>query len=280
MTRPGHVPPPPVRFPTRAAAPHVQAAVAQAKVASPPARRAPEVRAASIKPAPAAHVQRALATVQAKAAPQSPGTPRSAPRPGAVQAMPRTAPPQRGCVPRHPSVVQRARLGRPLAEPEPEKLEYDESSMSTFATMNVYRIGGNGVEADQPTIERYFTSGGGRHAEEKAIEHLQAKVNDGTLTHHNGGMRPDWKVVLFLSKSPCSSTSVPATRTDGNPGCLEKLTDLYTNGLTNTAGQTVIFLVNLAATKPYQPPITGAKDASRDNYDSFGGGGLTFDFVR
>ncbi len=247
MAHHGKVPPPPVRFPTRAAAPHVQAAVAQAKIAPSPAGRVP---APAGQAAPAAHVQRALNAVQPKAAGTGNG------------------------------VLQRARLGRDLAKPEPVKLEYEKSTQNTFAVMLVYRIGAMGVQADQPIISRYFSSGGGLHAEEKAINHLQAKVNDGTLTHHNAGLRPDWRVVLFVSKSPCSSTSVPATRTDGQPGCLENLYHLMMNGLTNPAGQTVIFIVNLAATKPYQPPISGAKDASKDNYNNFGGGGGSFGFVR
>jgi hypothetical protein len=256
MKRHGHVPSPPVRFPARAAPPHVQAAIAQAKVAPAPPSGA----------TPAAHVQRALNTVQPKAA--------EAPRPGAAQAKLQPAPP------RGPAVVQPARFGRPIGKPEPVKLEYEKSTQNTFAVMLVYRIGAFGVQAGAPTIAQYFSSGGGYHAEEKALLHLQAKVNDGTLTHHNGGLRPDWRVVLFLSKSPCSSTSDPPTRTDGQPGCLERLNQLMMNGLTNPLGETVIFIVNLAATKPYQPPISGAKDASKDNYNNFGGGGSSFGFVR
>jgi hypothetical protein len=130
-------------------------------------------------------------------------------------------------------------------------------------------------------VERTFASGGGQHAEEKAIDHLQYLVNIGTLAP---GLAEPYLLVLFLSKSPCSSTSNPATRTDGNPGCLERLEHLRVNGLTNTAGKTVAFQVQLAATKPYQAKgITGAKAASRDSYDGFGDGSSgsgTFELLR
>jgi hypothetical protein len=129
-------------------------------------------------------------------------------------------------------------------------------------------------------VERTFASGG-QHAEEKAIDHLQALVNNGTLAP---GPNEPYRVVLFLSKSPCSSTSIPATRTDGGLGCLERLDKLMLKGLKNGAGQRVAFHVVLSATKPYQAKgVVGAKAASRDSYDDFGGNGGasgTFELMR
>lgn len=111
------IPPPPVRFPTRVAAPHVQAAVAQAKLPASPAPGvvAPHVQAAvaqarpaspppprpaakvipppPARPPQAAHVQRALSTVQPKA-------PHRAGPPGAAPRVPNVPPPP---APRRPS---------------------------------------------------------------------------------------------------------------------------------------------------------------------------------
>ncbi len=87
--------------------------------------------------------------------------------------------------------------------------------------------------------------------------------------------------MLTISKSPCSSTSTPPTRTDGLPGCHERLEDLLLNGLKNPLGQVVAFQVQIGPTKPYQAKgIPGAKQASRDNNDRFGGdgGGREFGF--
>lgn len=130
--------------------------------------------------------------------------------------------------------------------------------------------------------ERTFVSGGGYHAEEKAIAYLQGLVNAGTLVPQPTPGK-DYIVFLALSKSPCSSTSVPATRNDGSPGCLERLISLRDNGLTKAGTLTVVqFAVQLAATKPYQPKVVGGKDASKDSYGGFGGGGGSgaFGFVR
>jgi hypothetical protein len=173
-------------------------------------------------------------------------------------------------------------MGRNISDPIPEKLEHDSSTMATTAAILVFRLDAHGQMDPAPVINKSFSSGGGYHAEEKVLLHLQAKVTDGTLTHHNL-LSPDYLLVMLVSKSPCSSTSVPPTRTDGQPGCKERLEDFMMNGLTNGAGQTVIFRLAMGATKPYQPPITGAKQASKDGYDGFGGGpgsGSTFGFVR
>lgn len=149
--------------------------------------------------------------------------------------------------------------GKKISDPDPKGLEYDKAAMPTTCSLSI--IGGDDVE---------FVSGGGLHAEEKAIQYLQTLVNNGTLTTHG----EPHTVVFSVSKSPCSSTSVPQTRTDGNPGCMERLRHLRDNGLVNAAtGQTITFHVILAATKPYQPKVKGGKAASKDEYDKFGGDG-------
>lgn len=164
--------------------------------------------------------------------------------------------------------VQCMRKGAPTKGPIPERLEYDESADATTGAMNLYNARGDLI------TERVFASGG-QHAEEKAIDHLQALVNRGDLSPEvrPDGSRGPYLVMLTLSKSPCSSTSVPPTRNDGNPGCHERLQDLLTNGLQNLAGHTVAFQVQYAPVKPYQAKgVVGAKQASRDNNDRFGDG--------
>ncbi|HKR12407.1 MAG TPA: hypothetical protein VJT15_10140 [Pyrinomonadaceae bacterium] len=170
-------------------------------------------------------------------------------------------------------VIQRARMGKEMKEPQPAKLEYDASSDATFCAMILYRHDLLKIE------ERYFASGNGHHAEEKAIARLVALVTAGTLAPQHAGGK-DYIVYLAISKSPCSSESKPATRTDGAAGCLEQLTDLNDNGIT-VGAVTVTFAVQLAATKPYQGKVAGGKAASKDNYGDFGGdGGGSFAFVR
>ena len=172
-------------------------------------------------------------------------------------------------------VIQRAKMGREMKEPQPGKLEYDGSSDATFCAMILY------TRALAKIEERYFTSGGGLHAEEKAIARLRALVANGTLTPQ-GGAGKHYLVFLAISKSPCSSESKPATRNDGGQGCLEQLNDLADNGITVGAA-TVTFAVQIAATKPYQAKgVVGAKAASRDNYGDFGDGdgSGSFGFVR
>ena len=166
-------------------------------------------------------------------------------------------------------------MGREMKEPQPAKLEYDASSDGTFCAMIVFNRAGGVVE------ERYFASGNGLHAEEKAIARLRALVANGTLTPQPGAGK-HYLVFLAISKSPCSSASIPATRTDGGAGCLEQLNDLSANGIT-VGAVTVTFAVQIAATKPYQAKgVVGAKAASRDNYGNFGdgGGSGSFGFVR
>lgn len=166
-------------------------------------------------------------------------------------------------------------MGREMREPQPAKLEYDASSDGTFCAMIVFNRAGGVVE------ERYFASSPGWHAEEKAIARLRALVTSGTLTPQPGAGK-HYLVFLAISKSPCSSDSKPATRTDGGQGCLEQLNDLSDNGIT-VGHVTVTFAVQIAATKPYQAKgIVGAKAASRDNYGDFGdgNGSGSFGFVR
>jgi hypothetical protein len=159
-------------------------------------------------------------------------------------------------------VIQRARMGRDMKEPQPAKLEYDASSDGTFCAMIVFSRAGAVIE------ERSFSSSAGWHAEEKAIARLQALVANGTLTPQPGAEK-HYLVFLAISKSPCSSESKPATRTVG-VGCLEQLDALRENGIT-VGAVTVTFAVQIAATKPYQAKgIIGAKAASRDNYGNFG----------
>lgn len=166
-------------------------------------------------------------------------------------------------------------MGREMKEPQPGKLEYDGSSDATFCAMILYNRAGAVIE------ERYFTSGGGLHAEEKAIARLRALVADGTLTPQAGAGK-HYQVFLAISKSPCSSDSIPATRTDGGEGCLEQLNSLIDDGIT-VGAVTVTFAVLIAATKPYQAKgVVGAKAVSKENYDDFGDGdgSGSFAFVR
>jgi hypothetical protein len=175
------------------------------------------------------------------------------------------------------STIQRA-FGKASAAPSPDKLEYDSATDATTGMMVLYR-----AHDLHLVCERTFASGGGHHAEEKAILYLQAQVNAGNLVRQHTGAK-DYIVYLALSKSPCSSTSMPATRTDGNPGCLELLGNLNTNGLPIPGSMNrVTFDVQLSATKPYQPKIVGGKAASIGSYGGFGGGpggGGNFGFVR
>jgi hypothetical protein len=175
-------------------------------------------------------------------------------------------------------VIQRAaaKYGRDIDEPMPDKLEFDESKDGTTCILIVWR-----ANADQPVApERTFSSGGGKHAEEKAIETLQEWVNGGWLKPqaHN----PHYIAFFQVSKSPCSSESKPKTRDDGQPGCLERLQHLNDNGLKKFGwGAKVTFSVQIAATKPYYGKVAGGKAASKENYEDFGGGfGGAFGFVR
>jgi hypothetical protein len=172
-----------------------------------------------------------------------------------------------------PSAIQRM-MGKETTQPNPEKLEYPgfKSTMSTTATMILWE-----VDSGEPLLMRTYESGNGLHAEEKFILDLQGYVNNDFLTPQNNGLGYDYDIFLHVSKSPCSSTSVPATRTDGNLGCKERLDDLIANGLQNTHGQTVRFNFLPSATKPYQPKVKGGKNASRDSYDTFP---QKFDFLK
>lgn len=238
---------------------HVQAAIsaaAQSKPAAPSragvARHVEAAISASVqaKPEPRAHRPQPAAHVQAAL---SPGK-----TPAAVRGR--------------SGAIQRAGYGSNTTAPQPGKLEYDSSTDNTTAMIILWNAAGGLV------CERTFGSGGGLHAEEKAIAYLQGLVNNGTCTPGSG----PYHLFIQTSKSPCSSTAVPATRTDGNPGCLERLTNLNANGLNNALGQNVAFVVQIASTKPYQPKIPGGKNSSINSYQGFGGGGGSgaFGFVR
>lgn len=174
------------------------------------------------------------------------------------------------------AIIQPA-SGKPSLAPNPDKLEYGKAARGTTAMMTLFRA------HDLHVVSEFtFVSAGGFHAEELVILYLQLRVNGGHLVPQHTGAK-DYILYLALSKSPCSSTSVPPTRNDGNPGCMERLINLNTNGLTRAGTLTVVtFAVQLSATKPYQPKIVGGKDASRDSYGGFGGAGGsgTFGFVR
>lgn len=172
-----------------------------------------------------------------------------------------------------------AMYGVPTTTPIPEKLEYESSTRGTTCAMVLL------TATQMATVaERTFASGGNLHAEEKAIHYLQSLVDAGNLVPQNVPGTKDYIVYLNVSKSPCSSTSTPATRTDGAQGCTESLTQLNTQGLRSSqGGPFVTFDVQIAATKPYQPSVIGGKEASTNTYNSFGGGGAgggTYGFVR
>jgi hypothetical protein len=173
-------------------------------------------------------------------------------------------------------IVQRM-FGVPSPDPIPDRLEYYGASRETTCAM-VLMIGATGAVV----AEKNFKSGGGLHAEEKVIEWLQYQVNTGVLHPQPWPEVKDYILYLSVSKSPCSSTSNPPTRTDGNFGCLEKLMAVNTYGLRHP-GYTVTFDVQIAPTKSYQPSIRGAKAASIAGCADFGGanaGDDCFGFVR
>lgn len=152
--------------------------------------------------------------------------------------------------------------GRPTGSPLPDKLEYGKSEMATTCAIIVYD------QSMMAVAEQTFRSGNGAHAEEHAIGYLQNRVAAGTLVKQPNAAIQDYQVVFFVSKSPCSSTAAIPTRTGGGVGCHERLMALRDNGITFGA-ITVTFYVIIAATKPYQPAIAGAKAQSRDNMDDF-----------
>jgi APOBEC-like N-terminal domain len=64
-----------------------------------------------------------------------------------------------------------------------------------------------------------FHSGNGPHAENRLAQYIK----------DNNIKGPDTSIVVYLTKSPCTSTPrgiFPATRTDGKKGCAEMLADL------------------------------------------------------
>jgi pyrimidine deaminase RibD-like protein len=176
-------------------------------------------------------------------------------------------------------IIQRAFAsdrGRPTGGPLPEKLEYGKSEMGTTCAIVVYD------QAMATVAEQTFSSGNGAHAEEHAIGYLRNRVAAGTLVKQPDAGIQDYQVVFFVSKSPCSSNGAIPTRTDGAPGCHERLLDLRDNGIT-FGGITVTFYIDMAATKPYQPAIAGAKAQSRDNlgdFDDAAGGSSAFSTIR
>lgn len=170
------VPPPPVRFPTRTAAAHVQTAVAQAKLPSAPAPRgaAPHVQAAvaQARPAPSPPTRGAAPHVQAAAKVPPPHRPPAAPLPSPVRApqaahvqravttvQPKASQPVRpaGATPRHlpaPHVRQRAAQTRPLTvqlakqdHDRPEREEEDERVPKKFKAKH---------EKSTLTVDRFF----------------------------------------------------------------------------------------------------------------------------
>jgi len=167
------------------------------------------------------------------------------------------------------AVIQRAekpKYGVELKEPAPGKLEYDGSSDGTTCVLIIWK-----PNKDKPVEpERRFVSGGAEklHAEEKAISHLKWLVNKGTLKPN--GSKPNYLVYFNVSKSPCSSESVPKTRDDGNPGCHELLQQLEKKGLKKMASAVkVTFGVIVAPTKPYYGKVAGGKAASIEMADEF-----------
>ena len=172
-------------------------------------------------------------------------------------------------------IVQRM-FGRQTHQPLPTELEYYSSARGTTAAMVLSTPEGGLIE------ERHFTSGDGFHAEERVIGYLEHLVATGVLlASPRRGV--DYQLVLFVSKSPCSSTSNPPTRSDGNLGCHERLTILARDGIYDGMRRNVKFAVKLVATKPYQPQIRGGKQASIESYDEFrrmGGDSGAYDFIR
>jgi hypothetical protein len=251
----------------------------------------PSVAPPVYRPEPQKIVQPKMAAAHASTLPKAPPVYRPQAKPVGVQAKMAGAPqlknhaaaqasrpqpaPKVLQAKKRDAVIQRT-YGSQTTAPQPGKLEYNSSTDATTAMMVLFRYDLVLIE------ERTFTSGGGLHAEEKVIARLQELVNNGTLVPQ-GVASKDYIVFLNVSKSPCSSTSMPATRTDGNPGCHERLTALNVGGLTSAGGVNVTFDVQLAATKPYAPKIVGGKHASTGTYGGFGGdgsGGGTFGFVR
>lgn len=177
------------------------------------------------------------------------------------------------------AVIQRAekpKYGVELKEPVPDKLEYDASSDGTTCVLIVWR-----PNKDQPVEkERRFASGGSEklHAEEKAINHLKWMIAKGKLKPNKS--KPNYLAYFHVSKSPCSSESVPKTRDDGNPGCHERLQELENKGLKPLAAPgKITFGVIVAATKPYYGKVAGGKAASiemADEFDSDVGGFFPF----
>jgi len=135
-----------------------------------------------------------------------------------------------------------------LDDPIPKELEHFGSSMATTCVVSI--IGVN---------DYVFRNGGGLHAEEHAIKFLEY------MAYSNKLGKGSCQVVFSISKSPCSSTSTPRTRTDGKPGCMELIQQF--NGSTING---VTFHVTLAATKAYCPHIVGGKAASRRTYAQSG----------
>ncbi|AWB66466.1 hypothetical protein C2869_08510 [Saccharobesus litoralis] len=156
-------------------------------------------------------------------------------------------------------------MGRQTDAPIPEKLEFNSATMNTTCALVVLDRNGNSTD------EMTFTSTGGNHAEENAINWLQEQVNSGYLTSNDDG-DADYQLFFQVSKSPCSSTTIPATRTDGRLGCSERLDNLRRYGLIRPGlnATAVRFVVLVAATKIYQPKIKGGKAAAKGDYDDFG----------
>lgn len=134
--------------------------------------------------------------------------------------------------------------GKPVFAPNPVGLEYTAARRSTMCIIT--------YDDRTGTVEREFESGGGEHAEEKAIRYLKGQVDAGNI---RGGT---CQVVFSVSKSPCSSNLAYKTRTDGKLGCQEQL-----EALQSTPYKGVTFVIVLIVTKPYQPHFQGGKDASK-----------------
>lgn len=134
--------------------------------------------------------------------------------------------------------------GKRVSAPNPIVLEYITARRSTTCII-LY-------EDKTGTVEMEFESGGGEHAEEKAIRYLKGQVDAGNIP------KGICQVVFSVSKSPCSSNPAHKTRTDGKLGCQEQL-----EALQSTSYKGVGFAIVLIVTKPYQPHFKGGKDASK-----------------
>lgn len=128
------------------------------------------------------------------------------------------------------SVIQRAteivRIDIPTDNARVQPARRVIQRMDTGSEMKPYMVDSQSTYAtgwddtdDATTMSLIGTcgSGGGNHAEDLLINYVKAHDLKNT------------RIVVYLTKSPCTSTSrdgLPATRTDGVDGCTEKLLEL------------------------------------------------------